>query len=70
MVLREHEEDALRQTLQKLYQDSSRRKYKVARFHSGEPVTDNIDALASIRLCHAGSVKKEPVGLYIATEKA
>lgn len=31
----EQEDDALHQTLQKLYQDYSRRKFKVAQFHSG-----------------------------------
>ena len=31
----EQEDEALHQTLQKLYQDYSRRKFKVAQFHSG-----------------------------------
>ena len=31
----EQEDDALRDTLQKLYQDYSRRKFKIAQFHSG-----------------------------------
>ena len=31
----EQEDEALHQTLQKLYQDYSQRKFKIAQFHSG-----------------------------------
>ena len=35
LTKQEQEDAALHQTLQKLYQDYSRRKFKVAQFHSG-----------------------------------
>lgn len=35
LTKQEQEDAALRQTLQKLYQDYSRRKFKIAQFHSG-----------------------------------
>lgn len=35
LTKQEQEDDALRQTLQKLYQDYSRRRFNVAQFHSG-----------------------------------
>ena len=35
LTKQEQEDAALRQTLQKLYQNYSRRKFKIAQFHSG-----------------------------------
>lgn len=35
LTKQEQKDEALHQTLQKLYQDYSRRKFKVAQFHSG-----------------------------------
>ena len=35
LTKQEQEDEALHQTLQKLYQDYSRRKFKIAQFHSG-----------------------------------
>ncbi|MGN0998842.1 MAG: hypothetical protein ACI4PO_04750 [Faecousia sp.] len=42
LTKQEQEDGALRQTLQKLYQDCSRRRFKVAQFHSGVGSLHNV----------------------------